>query len=93
VDLNSTVNRDSAAGIGDVRDVVVATLGLHDGALPLDTSTPLLGSVPELDSMAVLELVHDLEERFDIVVEGEDMTADVFESLGSLAAFVDSKLR
>ena len=93
LDLNPTLNGTSTASIDDVREVLVATLDLDDSALALDAATPLLGSLPELDSMAVLELVHHLEERFDIFVEGEEMTADVFDSLGSLTAFVDSKLR
>jgi acyl carrier protein len=76
-----------------VRAVVVETLGVQDRAGTLEASTPLLGSLPELDSMAVLELVLALEERFGIAIEGEDVTAEVFETLASLAAFVDGKLR
>ena len=66
---------------------------MEDRADSLDATTPLLGSLPELDSMAVLELVLELEQRFGITIEGEDVTADVFETLGSLTEFVDSKLR
>ena len=77
--------------IDAVKAVVVETLGVEDRADALDADTPLLGSLPELDSMAVLELVLELEQRFAITIEGEDVTADVFETLGSLAAFVDSK--
>jgi acyl carrier protein len=77
--------------IDAVKAVVVETLGVEDRADALDADTPLLGSLPELDSMAVLELVLELEQRFGITIEGEDVTADVFETLGSLAAFVDGK--
>jgi acyl carrier protein len=77
--------------IDAVKAVVVETLGVEDRADALDADTPLLGSLPELDSMAVLELVLELEQRFGIMIEGEDVTADVFETLGSLAAFVDGK--
>jgi acyl carrier protein len=83
----------TAVDIEAVKAVVVETLGVEDRADALDASTPLLGSLPELDSMAVLELVLELEQRFGIVVEGEDVTADVFETLASLTAFVDDKLR
>ena len=86
MELNSTIDIDA------VKAVVVETLGVEDRADAIDTSTPLFGFLPELDSMAVLELVLELEQRFCITIEGEDVTADVFESLGSLAAFVDSKL-
>jgi acyl carrier protein len=86
MELNSTIDIDA------VKAVVVETLGVEDRADAIDASTPLFGFLPELDSMAVLELVLELEQRFGITIEGEDVTADVFETLGSLAAFVDSKL-
>jgi acyl carrier protein len=79
--------------IDAVKAVVVDTLGVEDRADTLEASTPLFGSLPELDSMAVLELVLELEQRFGITIEGEDVTADAFETLASLAAFVDEKAR
>jgi acyl carrier protein len=33
-----------------------------------------------------------LEDRFGIEVEGEDISAEVFETLATLTAFVDGKL-
>jgi acyl carrier protein len=84
--LNPTIHVD------EVKAVVIETLGVEDRAHTIDATTPLLGSLPELDSMAVLGLVLDLEERFGISIEDEDVTADVFETLASLAAFVDDKL-
>ncbi|GAA1029813.1 acyl carrier protein [Virgisporangium ochraceum] len=76
----------------DVKDVLVKTLGVEDRADTIDASTPLLGSLPELDSMAVLELVAALEQRFGITVDDDDVTAEVFETLGSLTQFVQEKL-
>jgi acyl carrier protein len=78
---------------GEVKAVLVETLGVEDRAATIDASTPLLGSLPELDSMAVLELVAALEQRFGITVDDDDVTAEVFETLGSLTAFVQEKLR
>jgi acyl carrier protein len=83
----------TAVTVDDVKDVVVRTLGVEDRAGSIDATTPLFGSLPELDSMAVLELVLELEQRFGIAIEGEDVTAEVFETLASLTAFVDGKLR
>jgi acyl carrier protein len=85
--LNPTINVD------EVKAVVIETLGVEDRAQTIDATTPLLGSLPELDSMAVLGLVLELEERFGISLEDEDVTAEVFETLGSLAALVDEKRR
>ncbi|GAA4675558.1 acyl carrier protein [Phytohabitans rumicis] len=76
----------------DVKAVLAQTLGIEDRAADIDASTPLLGSLPELDSMAVLELVAALEQRFGITIDDEDVTAEVFETLGTLTAFVDGKL-
>ncbi|WP_206516100.1 phosphopantetheine-binding protein [Nocardioides pantholopis] len=74
-----------------VVEVLVATLGIEDRAATLDAATPLLGELPELDSLGVVELAVALEERFDIVVDDDDFTGDVFETVGSLAAFVAAR--
>jgi len=81
----------TVVSVDDVKAVVVATLGIEDRADTLDATTPLLGSLPELDSMAVLELVLELEQRFGIEIDGDDVTAEVFETLSTLTAFVSSK--
>ena len=83
----------STTDIADVKVVVVETLGVEDRAATIGPTTPLLGSLPELDSMAVLEVVLELERRFGIAIDGEDVTAEVFVTLASLTAFVDRKLR
>jgi acyl carrier protein len=77
----------------DVKAVLVDTLGIEDQAASLDATTPLFGALPELDSMAVLELVLALEDRFGITIEGEDVTAEAFETLASLTAFVEDRVR
>jgi acyl carrier protein len=76
----------------DVRAVVVEILSIEDRADTIDASTPLLGSLPELDSMAVLELVAALEQRFGITIDDDDVTDEVFETLGTLSGFIDGKL-
>ena len=77
--------------VSTVIEVLVSTLGIEDRAAHLDASTPLFGELPELDSLGVVELTVALETRFDIQVDDEDITGDVFESVGSLADFVASK--
>jgi acyl carrier protein len=75
-----------------VKAVVVEILGVEDRADTITVQTPLLGSLPELDSMAVLEVVAALEARFGITVDDEEVTAEAFETLGSLAGLVEEKL-
>ena len=80
------------ATLEDVKAVLVTTLGIEERAGTLDGSTLLFGSMPEFDSMAVVELVVALEQRFGITISEDEVTGEVFESLGSLTALVDSKI-
>lgn len=80
---------DDTATLDGVRSVVVNVLGIQDRADTLDASTPLFGSIPELDSLAVVELAAALEEKFDFEIDDDDFTGEVFETLGSLAEFVE----
>ena len=77
----------------DVKDVVTSTLGIEDRADSLHDSTALLDSLPELDSLAVVQLVYALEERFGFTINDDEVTADVFETMGSLTRFIESRLR
>jgi acyl carrier protein len=76
-----------------VKVVLVKSLGLQDRADSLQASTELFGSMPELDSMAVVTLAVNLEREFDFEIDDEDFTGDVFESIGSLAEFVEQNKR
>lgn len=67
-------------------------LQLGDRSKTFNASTALLGSVPEFDSMAVVSLLTALEEAFGISVEDDEIEASTFETVGSLVAFVESKL-
>ena len=67
-------------------------LSLQGRGTQFDRETPLLGSLPEFDSMAVITVITSLEERFDITVEDDELNAEVFETVGSLVGFVESKL-
>lgn len=76
-----------AVDIEAVKGLVVETLGLESRANELEASTPLLGALPELDSLAVVEVLVELEARFGIDADAID--AEAFETLGSLTEFVE----
>jgi acyl carrier protein len=88
----SSTGTNQTIDVADVKDVVIKTLAIEHRADALHAETPLT-SIPELDSLAILELVVELERHFAITVEDEDVTAEVFDSIGSLAAYVDAKSR
>jgi acyl carrier protein len=80
------------AAIDDVKQVLGETLQLGDRANGFTADTPLFGAIAEFDSMAVVTVVTALEERFGIFIEDDEIEAEVFATVGSLAAFVDRKL-
>jgi acyl carrier protein len=76
-----------------VKVVIVKTLGIQDRAATLEASTELFGTLPELDSMAVVTLAVNLEREFDFEIDDEDFTGEVFETIGTLAEFVEQNQR
>ena len=75
-----------------VKQVLSSVLNLGDRVTRFDASTPLLGAVPELDSMAVVALLTALEENFGFTIEDDEVDGRTFASLGNLVAFVEGKL-
>lgn len=74
-----------------VKATIVKTLGIDDRATSLTATTPLFGSMPELDSLAVLQLATSLEKQFSFEIDGSEFTGEIFETIGSLAEFVQAK--
>ena len=75
----------------DVLRVLDDVLSLGGRSASFTADTPLLGAIPELDSMAVVTLITTLEEQFGIVVDDDDIDGDTFATVGALVAFVSAK--
>lgn len=80
------------ATIDEVISILGEILQLGDRTAMLKDQTPLLGNLPELDSMAVATVIAGVEDRFGIYIEDDELSANVFQSVGTLAEFVDRKL-
>ena len=76
----------------EVLRILDEVLSLGGRARSFSPDTPLLGAIPELDSMAVVTLITSLEEQLGIVVDDDDIDGSTFETVGSLTAFVSAKL-
>lgn len=75
-----------------LRKILSDVLGLKPGQSDAFTAnTGLFGHLPELDSMAVAGLLTELEDRFDIVIDEDEVDGDLFESYGTLLGFVEAK--
>lgn len=76
----------------EVLRILDEVLSLGGRAKAFTPDTPLLGAIPELDSMAVVTLITSLEEQLGIIVDDDDIDGSTFETVGSLTAFVAGKL-
>ncbi len=76
----------------ELASLVDDTLNLGGRSSAFVESTPLLGAVPELDSMGVVSLITALEERFGITIDDDEIDGAVFQTFGTLRAFVAGKV-
>lgn len=78
--------------LDEIRDILSDVLSLGERKNSLNVDSGLLGSIPELDSMAVVNVITALEEHFGITVNDDEISARTFETLGSLTSFIEQKL-
>ena len=84
---------DRPALSDDIRSLLSDVLGIaQDRAATFTESTELFGSLPELDSMAVANLLAELEDRMGIIVEADEVDGDMLGTFGGLVDFVSGKL-
>lgn len=76
----------------EVRDLLCQTLQLGARCSTLQLATPLLGNLPEFDSMAVVSVITALEDQYGFTVADDEISADTFATVGSVVAFVEGKL-
>ncbi|MBA4141419.1 MAG: acyl carrier protein [Nitrosospira sp.] len=76
----------------EVKNIVSDVLSLGERKSSLREDSALLGAIPELDSMAVVNVITALEEHFGVTVDDDEISARTFETLGSLTRFIEQKL-
>lgn len=80
------------AVLDDVKNIICSTLQIEDRIDSITRETPLLGSIPEFDSMAVVAVMTGIEEYYGITIDDDEVDAETFETIGSLVSFVESKI-
>jgi acyl carrier protein len=76
----------------EVRRAVLDVLQAGVEEQTLTPNSGLLGEIPEFDSMAVVSLVTELEERFGIEVDDEEVSAENFATFGAVHELVAGKI-
>jgi len=75
-----------------LKSILQQHLQLGDEVNSYTKETPLLGALPELDSMGVVNIITAIEENLGCVIEDDEISAESFETFGSLMDFVESKI-
>ena len=76
-----------------LRSIFVDVLGVSAArAAAFTDDSGLFGTLPELDSMAVANLLTEVEDRLGIVIEDDELDGEMLETFGSLRAFVAQKV-
>jgi len=73
----------------DTITALIAETLLIDTA-SFSNDTPLLGAIPEFDSIGVVMILTALESQFGIAIADDEIDASVFETLGALTEFVEA---
>lgn len=68
------------------------SLHLEGRTASFDENTPLLGALPEMDSMGVVVVLTAFEDRLGFTVDDDEIDGSVFQTFGTLLAFVQKKL-
>lgn len=75
-----------------VRAVLKDVLALSaERVAAFDDDTPLFGSLPELDSMAVAGVLTEIEDRLGILIEDDEVDGEMLETYGALRRFALAK--
>ncbi|REL25218.1 acyl carrier protein [Thalassotalea euphylliae] len=75
----------------ELKELIQESLQLDEVA-NWEADTEILGAIPEFDSMAIVTVLTLTEENYGIVIEDDEVSAEVFETLGSLTAFLSEKI-
>lgn len=75
----------------EIKTLLSDILGLGERCDSITANTFLLGNIPELDSVAVVAIILALEKKFSISIHDDEISAQTFQTLGTLVDFVARK--
>ena len=77
--------------VENVRSILRDALQLGARADRLSADSALLGAIPEFDSMAVVTILTMIEDEFGLTIADDEIGAEVFQTVGTLASFIEGK--
>ena len=73
------------------KEILQTTLQLGDQADSLTRETPLMGHFPQLNSLTVIGVISEIEAQTGCAIDDQEITAEIFETVGTLATFIHQK--
>ena len=73
-----------------IKKMIVERLFLNVAPESIEDDAPLMQTY-NIDSVQLFELVVGLEEDFDVSLEDSDFSPEMFQTVNSITAFVESK--
>lgn len=59
---------------------------------PLSRETVLLGGFPEFNSLTIVTLTMQIEESLDCEIDDDELSSEMFETVGTVADFIEKKM-
>lgn len=72
----------------ETKKILAEILGLNERVNSIEQDTILLGNIPELDSVAVVAILLEIEKRFSMTIKDDEISARTFETFGNLVDFI-----
>lgn len=73
-------------------DILRTSLQLGERADSLTSESLLAGSFPEFNSLSIVSIISCIEEETGSSISDTEITAEIFETVGTLADFIETKL-
>jgi acyl carrier protein len=72
------------------RKVLATNLQLDMDQLTADTE--VLGNFPQFNSLTIVSVIGSIEDELDCDIDDDDITADIFVTVGDLAEFIEARM-
>jgi len=86
------VTKMQIVSIDELRSLIGEVTGDSVAIHSLAESSPLLGAIPEMDSLAIVNLLIAMENKYHFQVEDDEVDQSIFQSLSSLRSFAQDKI-
>lgn len=74
------------------KQILADALQLGSKVESFDRHTELAGALPELNSLTIVSIITAIEEQLDCTVDDEELEMEIFETVGTLADFIETKI-